>query len=347
MQDHPPTAAKVEGPRSNARESAIPKSDRPTTAAQRVKSHIRKILLANPLFPRFYADVVISSAHNSNEAKILRDNYSKILSQVKLNMANNSSCTHIKVTGVRCGSPALHGEQFCYFHQRVHRGVRTPPQARLHPIALIEDEESIQMALMEVINALMRNTIDLKRATLILRALHIAVKNARRVRFNAKNDMVKEVPEFAAPDTSVAEQAEAEQSLRIPPYNPDASKPGYIRTAAERKRDGDLPRSNETQESRDELIAHYYGYPSAAAHAAALAAQKTEVKGVSVERTSVERAPTPANAKANGGLSHVGQAAPAREAASQRDTNRSPKKPPTGMRTTPPGRNKAQRASIG
>src|ERR1043165_8776380 len=59
------------------------------------------------------------------------------------------------------------------------RGVRPPPQARLHPIALIEDEASIQAALMEVINALMRNTIDLKRANLILRALHIAVKNAR------------------------------------------------------------------------------------------------------------------------------------------------------------------------
>jgi hypothetical protein len=66
----------------------------------------------------------------------------------------------------------MRGEQFCYFHQRMIRGVRTPPQARLHPIALIEDQESLQVALMEVINALMRNSIDLKRATLILRALH-------------------------------------------------------------------------------------------------------------------------------------------------------------------------------
>ncbi len=105
------------------------------------------------------------------------------------------SCTHIKVTGVRCGSPALHGEQFCYFDQRMLRGVRTPPQSRLHPIALIEDEESIQAALMEVINALMRNTIDLKRATLILRALHIAVKNAGRVKFGIQGrSAVQDVP---------------------------------------------------------------------------------------------------------------------------------------------------------
>ena len=97
---------------------------------------------------------------------------------------NVKLCTHIKVTGVRCGSPALRGEQFCYFHQRMMRGVQTPPDARLHPVALIENEEAIQASLMEVINAIARNTIDLRRADLILKALHIAVKNSRRVRFD-------------------------------------------------------------------------------------------------------------------------------------------------------------------
>jgi len=107
-----------------------------------------------------------------------------------------STCTHIKVTGVRCGSPTLHGEQYCYFHQRVVRGIRPRPQSRLHPIAILEDEESIQASLMEVVNALLRNTIDLKRAELILRALHIAVKNARRVKFGtAGNSMVRSIPE--------------------------------------------------------------------------------------------------------------------------------------------------------
>jgi hypothetical protein len=73
-------------------------------------------------------------------------------------------CTHIKVNGVRCGSPALRGEHFCYFHQRMIRGVSTPPQSRLHPMAFLEDGASIQASLMEVINALVRNTIDLRRA---------------------------------------------------------------------------------------------------------------------------------------------------------------------------------------
>jgi hypothetical protein len=112
---------------------------------------------------------------------------------------NIRSCTHIKVNGVRCASPALRSEHFCYFHQRMIRGVATPPKSRLHPIALIENEEAIQASLMEVINALVRNHIDLRRAQLILRALHIAVKNSPRVHFHSSpREMVREVPDYPA-----------------------------------------------------------------------------------------------------------------------------------------------------
>jgi hypothetical protein len=172
----------------------IPESKLPPLHQDSVNSIVRNILLTNPLFPKFYADVVISSAPNSHAANILAANYQKIIDRISMPTKN---CTHIKVTGVRCGSVALRGEQFCYFHQHAHRGVKTPPQSRLHPIAILEDEESIQSSLMEVINALMRNTIDLKRAELILRALHIAVKNARRVKFPTTD--IKEIPNYAAP----------------------------------------------------------------------------------------------------------------------------------------------------
>ena len=115
---------------------------------------------------------------------------------------NIRSCTHIKVNGTRCGSPALRSEVFCYFHQRMIRGVRTPAKSRLHPIALIENEEGIQASLMEIINALVRNTIDFRRAQLILRALHIAVKNSPRVHFNVhNNEMIREVPSYPAAPT--------------------------------------------------------------------------------------------------------------------------------------------------
>jgi hypothetical protein len=115
------------------------------------------------------------------------------------NAMNTRSCTHFKVNGVQCGSPALRGAVFCYFHQRMFRGVCTPPDSRLHPIALIENPEAIQAALMEIINALIRNHIDIDRARLILRSLRIAAKNANQVDFGwSAHNMVQEVPEYPA-----------------------------------------------------------------------------------------------------------------------------------------------------
>jgi hypothetical protein len=112
---------------------------------------------------------------------------------------------------------------------------------------LIEDEESIQYALMEVINALMRNTIDMKRATLIIRALHIAVKNAARVKYNMHSrDMVTEIPEYAVPpvDLDGAETSEADlpYSAFLPPQSEHQ--------IAEQRR-----RANKAQEWRDQQAA--------------------------------------------------------------------------------------------
>ena len=207
----------------------IPESKLPPLPKDSINSLVRKILLTNPLFPRFYADMVISSAPNSNEAKILRTHYQKILNRIS--MPTSTTCTHIKVTGVRCASPSLRGEQFCYFHQHAHRGVRKPPQSRLHPIAILEDEESIQSSLMEVINALMRNTIELKRAELILRALHIAVKNARRVKFDIHaGDTVKEIPEYARVGADAFVRPSGEAAVQLP-------------TEANRPAEDELPRT--------------------------------------------------------------------------------------------------------
>jgi hypothetical protein len=68
-------------------------------------------------------------------------------------------CTHVKITGHRCGSPALRGQPHCYFHHQILSSRQ--PQAddsQLHSIALIENEEAVQVALMQVIDALLKNT---------------------------------------------------------------------------------------------------------------------------------------------------------------------------------------------
>src|SRR5712691_5814983 len=131
------------------------------------------ILAANPLLARFYADLFRRHGANPTIIKDLEtrsanffapDQSTKTLKLKKgSNMAVNPNtrvCTHIKVNGIRCGSPSLRQEVFCYFHQRMIRGVRTPPKSRLHPIANFEDPQAIQASLMEVVNALVRNQID-------------------------------------------------------------------------------------------------------------------------------------------------------------------------------------------
>jgi hypothetical protein len=112
-------------------------------------------------------------------------------------------CTHIKVTGQQCGSPALRGEFFCYFHTRVIKGVQQRVDMQLHSMALLEDCESIQLSIMHVVDGLLKGTLDATRARLIIQALRIAARNAKNVRFDdvhyraSEQPMVREVPDYA------------------------------------------------------------------------------------------------------------------------------------------------------
>jgi len=116
---------------------------------------------------------------------------------------NVRHCTHIKVTGQQCGSPALRGEFFCYFHTRVIKGVQMRVDMQLHSMALLEDCESIQLSVMHVVDGLIKGTLEPTRARLIIQALRIAARNAKNVRFDDvhykshEQPMVREVPDYA------------------------------------------------------------------------------------------------------------------------------------------------------
>ena len=90
---------------------------------------------------------------------------------------NVRRCTHVQVTGHRCGSPALKQEYFCYFHTRMIKGVQTRVDSQIHPVALIESAEAIQAALMHTIDAILKGTMDNKRANLVLKALYIDLQH--------------------------------------------------------------------------------------------------------------------------------------------------------------------------
>jgi hypothetical protein len=78
------------------------------------------------------------------------------------------------------------------------KGVQTRVDSQIHPVALIENAEAIQAAIMHMIDAVLKGTIDIKRANVVLKALHIAVRNSRNVYFHIRrDDMVREVPNYA------------------------------------------------------------------------------------------------------------------------------------------------------
>jgi hypothetical protein len=116
---------------------------------------------------------------------------------------NVRKCTHIKATGQQCGSPALRGEFFCYFHTRVIKGVQQRVDMQLHSMALLEDCEAIQLSIMHVVDGLVKGTLDPTRARLIIQALRIAARNAKNVRFDQchyrswEQEMVRQVPDYA------------------------------------------------------------------------------------------------------------------------------------------------------
>jgi hypothetical protein len=102
----------------------------------------------------------------------------------------------------------------------------------------------------------------MKRATLILRALHIAVKNDAHSSVKALPDhMVKQVPEYNEVEDSRA--ADGLVDLEVPyeasfGQDPRASKPQRAYKTPE-----------EFEKQRAESIANYYGFPTVEAHAAA------------------------------------------------------------------------------
>jgi len=98
-------------------------------------------------------------------------------------------CQHIKINGTQCGSPALRRNRFCYFHKRwCDQRIRlNSARARSKPAAfelpLLEDANSIQVALMQVMRLLASNQLDHKTAGLLLYALQTASVNLRNTDF--------------------------------------------------------------------------------------------------------------------------------------------------------------------
>jgi hypothetical protein len=109
-------------------------------------------------------------------------------------MKRIARCQHIKINRTQCGSPAMRGRRLCYFHLHIsalpaftmgeHRN------SSPYTIPLLEDAESIQIALMRVTELILTQCIDNKRAGLMLYALQTAASNIGRVAFQPRSSAV-------------------------------------------------------------------------------------------------------------------------------------------------------------
>jgi hypothetical protein len=98
-------------------------------------------------------------------------------------------CQHLKINGTQCGSPALRRNRFCYFHKRFQdQRIRLASDRKRHGsgtfiLPLLEDDNSIQIALMQVMRLLVSQQIEHKTASLLLYALQTASTNLRMTDF--------------------------------------------------------------------------------------------------------------------------------------------------------------------
>src|SRR5437016_11793897 len=119
---------------------------------------------------------------------------------------------HVKVNGIQCGSPALKNRKQCHFHQKWQQGriqlnANRARRSRFSlDLPLLEDANSIQVALMQGMRLLLTNQIDHKTAALLFYALQTASSNLRRTNFEPSPTKVVIDPRGLA-DTSLGDDA--------------------------------------------------------------------------------------------------------------------------------------------
>lgn len=101
-------------------------------------------------------------------------------------------CCHIKVDGVRCGSPAMRGDVFCYFHNTHFYNVEY--QNELPPL---EDGNAIQVALQKIIHDLRNNRVDAQVAKILIYGLQTAASNLPRVKLDPDQQLLTATPSYS------------------------------------------------------------------------------------------------------------------------------------------------------
>jgi len=97
-------------------------------------------------------------------------------------------CHHVHENGALCQSPPVRHRDYCHFHlKEIGRRLRAArARARHQPLPLklplLEDPYAVQVALMQVADAIAYNEIDAPRARLLMQLLRLASSNLKTAR---------------------------------------------------------------------------------------------------------------------------------------------------------------------
>jgi hypothetical protein len=90
-------------------------------------------------------------------------------------------CHHVLSSGNLCNAVPLRDQNFCYFHMMTRARLRRLRLAvrnnRPLQIGVLEDTGAIQLALVDLSNAVLSGTVDPSRGYLVLQALQTAARN--------------------------------------------------------------------------------------------------------------------------------------------------------------------------
>lgn len=98
-------------------------------------------------------------------------------------------CAYTRSNGQLCGSPRMKGRQLCYAHTRI---VEMKPKTMALRLPSLEDPNGIQMAIMTLVQWLIDDTVDQKKAGLLAYLLQTAASNVGRVDIGAYEQLAEE-----------------------------------------------------------------------------------------------------------------------------------------------------------
>lgn len=96
---------------------------------------------------------------------------------------NAARCAHLHADGRRCGSPRMKGKKLCYTHERMEEA-----RAVTLDLGLMEDPESIQLAIMKLQRAVIEGTVSEKQTGRLAYLIQLAAWNVTHIKSANRGD---------------------------------------------------------------------------------------------------------------------------------------------------------------